>query len=155
MVEFETSDFPLEKTPFKQEDREFFPTRKEWVSISNIQQINRSVSNVTGTRVILFSVPENHILFITNLSIDVSGTALVAGFGNITILDKVSDGGFTMLQASTGAVSREANAQMSYPMPIRIDGSNNVVTVGTGNIAGFILNGWLEEKAPTGIQQER
>lgn len=121
--EFTTDEgVPLTEDVFEKGDRGFFPTFAEWVADGNAEQIFRSISAVANGIEILFTVPLNHTLFITSMSMSCMDVGVAAhGFAamrkrgtEVEFLSIANDHG--NIQAPT--VSQNSN---SFPMPLRFN----------------------------------
>jgi len=133
MVPFTGSDVPLEDDLLPKPDinqRVFFPSFAEWASDGNIEQVIRSVT----TEGIIFTVPANFTLFITNAWIS-ARIPLGGSFSNINISNQTS---FLNLDCDDGNVN---SISMGYKMPVVVH-SGDFIQVGTGGVnttrAGFV-----------------
>lgn len=162
MVEFEVSDTPLEKTPFKQEDREFFPTRGEWAAMSRKDQVFQGAINLTSSgATTLFTVPSDSVFFLTGFNMDLNTRGgLTVALLTLRILNpggsiKTTIGQLQYNENVVGGVGMTLSHD--FTMPLLLDSSQvlSINVAGTNPNADAFIFGWIEKKAPTGIQQER
>jgi len=155
MVEFESSNFPLEKT--QEEGRQFLPDRKEWIAISNAGvQIFRHGTSGGGVPTTLFAVPENQVLFITNAYLQVSTIAITGASCTLHINQAAQETRLIQMnvQAAPAGTRQIQTINLSFPMPIRVNGGDIVQVAVPSNVNGdAMIHGWVEPKVPTGIQQ--
>ncbi len=130
MPPFTGSDVSLEKDILKKGERVIFPTFAEWAADGNIEQVIRSRTSEG----VIFTVPQNFTLFITNAWI--SATIPLGGsFSNMNISDQTS---FLNLDCDDGNTN---TIFASYSMPVVVH-AGDFVQVGTGGVnttrAGFV-----------------
>lgn len=135
---------PLDVPPTPPAQRQFFPTRSEWITISGRDQIIRTA--LTGT---LFTVPFDSILFISSAYITTVGTAVA---GTVTL--RTGSNSFTILLARTPPSTGASDTlPQTFPMPLIVPPGETII-ISTGNATGSAgFTGWLEKKSSFGIQQ--
>jgi len=132
------SDVPLEEDILKKKI-EFLTTWLEFAA-DNFEQINRSVADRTVGDHILFTVPVNETLFITN-------TTLSAAITTFSTSISVDPRGFILL-AAQGSGNHDFVAD--YTMPIKVLGGERVrLAVGSGHTAAASFTGFIVPKRIT------
>jgi len=147
------SDTVLKKSPITRE-REFIPTEIEWV-MRNREQFRRSLGtsqSASGVSVVtLTTVPENQVLWLTSVSLNVQGTNG----------DAVNDSGCGVGISPDGSIIEvnllrsEANPSatintsdsVSYSPPLKIETGNRILLSAEDDfIAHATITGWLESR---------
>lgn len=131
----------------KTENTEFYPTHSEWAAINRPQIFVSTGASVTATTETLYTVPDNQTLFISSLWANIADDASAAR-GDVVIKTNIAQAKLILLskiaQNSTNAIS------ISYPMPIRVEGGDEVqmeVSANCKGDGGFV--GWIEDKRIT------
>jgi len=125
------SDVVLEKDILAEKSREFLPTWGEWAA-QNREQVFRE-AGVNNGIVALFLVPATEDFFITSAFLQNEG-------GENSILHKDP----TSNQSNTIAISRSLSTPLQFPMPIKINGGNQISlsVLGIGNVGRASVQGF-------------
>jgi hypothetical protein len=149
------SDVPLDKDRvLEPRTREFFPTFAEWAADGHIEQILRSRTRVTINQT-LYTVPENHTLFITSAWVTATETGNVSTHGEVRL--DISTSGFnrtiltTPVDHITGQHGGSTSLSLSFPLPVRIEEKNTIILVEAGITSPLLGGGFVGYLLPKKI----
>ena len=143
MPPFTGSNVPLEEDILRKTGRpDFFTTWLEWAG-QNFEQIIRSSTTGNSTQ-ILFSVPANRTLFITEAFVSVTASNNTNASASVFV-PITSE---TIIGVTARLSQNDSNA-LNFRKPIKVESGQDVSLVSSGNATGLVnagFSGFLIDK---------
>lgn len=124
--------------------REHYPTYAEWVSQGNREQIKIVGAGIAAGSNLIYSIPENKILFITGLILSGRDTA-GAGRDYQVFFQYPTTAGSALAFIHVPA-NGSSSTSLNFSMPYRVNGSRIYLNQASANSASHVvIYGFLED----------